>query len=78
MTNGDMPDLEGIEDEDEDVDQDEEEFASVVGDITDDNVDELEKLDEEEQAKILEETAAVKETIMKVRTAPLYMCDGLT
>ena len=38
----------------------------------DDGVDELEELSEDERTKILEETAAVKETITKVSNVKLY------
>ena len=39
---------------------------------TDDGVDELEELSEDERTKFLEETAAVKETITKVSNVKLY------
>lgn len=68
----DMPGLDDIEDDDDDegVDgddkDDEDEVTLGVGDDTDDGIDEFEALSEEEKGKVLEETAAVKETISKV------------
>jgi hypothetical protein len=67
-----MPDLDDIEGEDEDEGgdgddgDDEDEVTLGARDDTDDGIDEFEALSEEEKSKVLEETAAVKETISKV------------
>lgn len=69
----DMPALDDIEDEGEDGDGDEgdddgdeDEMTLTEEDDEEDGIDEFEALSGEEQAKLLEETAAVKETISKV------------
>jgi hypothetical protein len=71
-----MPVLEEIDDEETDDDADAEvggiEEEEMAGDDMDDGVDELEELSEDERTKILEETAAVKETITKVSNVKLY------
>jgi hypothetical protein len=71
-----MPVLEEINDEETDDDADAEvgsiEEEEMAGDDMDDGVDELEELSEDECTKILEETAAVKETITKVSNVKLY------
>jgi len=70
----DLPDLEDIEgevegdggDEGDDGSGDEDEATLAAAEDAEDYIDELEALSMEERAKILEETAAVKETISKV------------
>ena len=67
--NDDMSDLEGSEEDNEDEPADEdEELACNADDETDDDIDELNVLSGEEQARFLEAMAAVKETVTKVRT----------
>jgi hypothetical protein len=58
-----IPDLEVSEDEDEDEENEEEDDD---GESIDDEVDELEMMSQEDHANLLEETAAVKQTISKV------------
>jgi len=71
-----MPVLEEIDDEETDDDADAEvggvEEEEMAGDDMDDGVNELEELSEDERTKILEETAAFKETITKVSNVKLY------
>jgi hypothetical protein len=72
----DMPALDDIEDEEEDRDGNDDdggdEDDTLAGeDDEEDGIDEFEALGGEEQAKLLEETAAVKETISKVRNTSL-------
>ena len=59
-----MPDLEVLDDENDD----EVEEGSNNGDVEDSNdeANELEMMSEEDHEKLLEETAAVKQTILKV------------
>jgi hypothetical protein len=67
--NDNMSDLEGSEEDNEDEPADEdEELACNADDDTDDDIDELNVLSGEEQARFLEATAAVKEMVTKVRT----------
>src|SRR5882762_4502199 len=51
-----------FEDDEEDEEEDEEEHADEE-DVEDDNIDELEVLGEDEQKRVLEETAVVRETV---------------
>ena len=59
---GDGNDVEDVEDEDDPLAED----GNNVDNDVDDGVDELAELSEEERDKVLEETAAVKQTITKV------------
>jgi hypothetical protein len=56
------------EDEDEDEEEEDEDEGEVEDDVEDDNIDELQELSEDGQKELLEETAAVRETVTKVRT----------
>jgi len=64
----DMPDLEEFEDEDGDKDDaDDAGVDEEVGSDIEEEVDELEELDEDERKRVLDDTAAVRETVSKVR-----------
>src|SRR5882724_13695855 len=72
--NGDNSDVDDVEDEEDPLAKD----GDNINDDIDDGVDELAELSEEEQDKVLEETAAVKHTITKVSCINLSHLQYLT
>jgi hypothetical protein len=70
----DLPILEADEDGEEERDEDEDEAEEDEDqDDEDDGIDELETLSEEERTQVLEDTAAVRATVTKVRTHEVIM-----
>jgi len=62
-----------LDDDDGDDGEEEEEEEEDVGEVEDDGVDELQELNEEDRGRMLEETAAVRGTVTKVRFAKQKM-----
>ena len=77
MSEGDDDDLLLPEHEEEDSKEDSKEDVKEdvnEKDNEDDNINELEELSEDEQAKVLEDTAGVHETVTKVCCHEAYVC----
>ena len=55
------------EEDEDDEEEDDEDEGEVEDDVEDDNIDELQELSEDGRKELLEETAAVRETVTKVR-----------